>query len=69
MLLSRNFEIPPIFDAKQRYLDESLDASLTEQKHILDHILGWGDLSVAVVPCELGEVQEIESKWRPVLAE
>ena len=67
--ISCDLEIASISDSQARGLDKSLDAPLAQHEHVLDHILGRADVPIAVVPCELRELDEIESDLRPIAAE
>ena len=60
MLFRSHPGVSPVGDREVRSRDESAQLPLAQQEDVIDDVVGRRDLPVAVVPCELDELQEIE---------
>lgn len=55
-----DLEVPPVRHRQSGRPDELIDISVAQQEHVVDDVIGRGELPVAVVPGELGELEKIE---------
>lgn len=50
-------EVPRIFDGEPRRSDKGRHVALSDREDIIDDVIRWGNLAVAVVPCEFEQFQ------------
>ena len=57
---SVDLHVTPINESEAGRPDEAGEVALGQQEHVVDDVLGRSDISVAVVPCNLEYLEEVE---------